>query len=93
MPKKLSGYENYHIKVTAETYWLRERTHSEQMQKLREIEKDIKRHVDGIADTDVLYEPIYGCEFCKSEWTEDGDYNGGCCEEDEKANELRKITS
>ncbi len=46
----------------------------------RDVEDQIKRHCDGIDSTEILFRTEKTCEYCGSNWTEDGDiYNGGCC--------------
>lgn len=50
---------------------------------------DMKRHVDNFGSAYVEFDQEHVCEHCGSSWTEPGDeYNGGCCEEDEKASPL-----
>jgi len=51
----------------------------------RAIVVDIKRHVDNVSDRDMNIETEYVCSHCGSAWTERStEYNGGCCDEDEK---------
>lgn len=53
----------------------------------RAIVADIKRHVDNVRDRDMDIETEYVCSHCESAWTErSAEYNGGCCDEDEKNN-------
>lgn len=63
--------------------------------KAEEIAAQIKRHVDNVGFVQVEAETEAVCSHCGRDWTEDGAaYNGGCCDEDEKANpELIAATS
>ena len=50
-----------------------------------ELEKLIARRMDDLKVSDRTYK--YTCSFCGSHWTEESnEYNGGCCDEDEKTN-------
>ena len=54
------------------------------------LKRKIIKHLDD-ADHDgivVVCDKAPVCEHCGSEWTEDdcSTYNGGCCDEDKKAN-------
>lgn len=52
-----------------------------------QIADQIKRHVDDVERIAVEAETEAVCSHCGLEWTkEDSAYNGGCCDEDEKAN-------
>ena len=52
----------------------------------RDLMKKIKRHIDGVSASELQVDREFSCSFCNGIWTEDGDtYNGGCCDEDEKA--------
>lgn len=52
-----------------------------------DIAKSIRKHVDGVAHVRCVVTRNYACDHCGYAWTEDGDdYNGGCCDEDEKHN-------
>lgn len=52
-----------------------------------EISDDVKRHVDNVGFVSVEKDVSHVCEYCESIWSEDSDdYNGGCCDEDEKNN-------
>jgi hypothetical protein len=65
-----------------------------------EISREIERHVDGLRclswemRTAVVWDTVRFCEFCGNRWTEvSEDYNGGCCDEDEKSNpNYREVT-
>lgn len=89
MAKKLRGYDNYRVEVIGEKSFLRERTHQEEMRLLEDIKTNIKRHVDAVDNIFVLCNQVNECEFCNADWTEEGDYNGGCCEADEAMNDER----
>lgn len=64
-------------------------TFEEEMDICMEIEEQIIRHVDGTGRryVNIIYDVTKVCEYCGSDWTEESnDYNGGCCNEDEKQN-------
>lgn len=97
---KVTKYENYRVEVTPTqpgtypgmaqiggTDW------EEGGERLacEEIERGIRRHVDGIRDARgnpqvrVICDANNTCEFCGYNWGEESEsYNGGCCEEDRK---------
>ena len=48
--------------------------------------EDIRRHCDGFTDVQIESELYEVCQYCEAKWTElDDAYNGGCCNEDQKA--------
>ena len=50
----------------------------------RDIEDQIKRHVDADG-TSINIERAYICSHCGYSWNEDSEtFNGGCCDEDLK---------
>lgn len=52
-----------------------------------EIEAEVKRHVDNVSSVWTEWDEVNVCSHCGSIWTEKNNvYNGGCCDEDEKAN-------
>ena len=54
---------------------------------LGDMVRSIIRHVDGCSrnNVDIITEHKFVCSFCGARWTEDDvDYNGGCCDKDEK---------
>lgn len=52
-----------------------------------DVAKSIRRHVDDVSWVGVIGDTIVVCEHCGYKWSEpSGDYNGGCCDEDEKNN-------
>lgn len=53
-----------------------------------EIKEQIRRHVDNAGIVSVEFDTNEVCEHCGYRWTESGNYNGGCCDEDEKNNPL-----
>lgn len=56
----------------------------------KEIEDDIKRHVDNVGGVYIVSDNDPVCASCGSRWREDGDtYNGGCCEADQEAEDAR----
>lgn len=70
---------NFRVIVTPRTFYK-----EADLSDCEEIAQQIKRHVDNVLDVHAAWDNEELCEHCDSEWTEDGDYNGGCCEEDEK---------
>lgn len=55
-----------------------------------EIAADIKRHVDNVGSVSIEFDRSHVCEHCGWVWTEEGsDYNGGCCEKDQAAEDER----
>ena len=48
--------------------------------------EQIKRHVDGAKWAEIVKDRAIVCEHCCAAWTEEGDYNGGCCDADEANN-------
>lgn len=56
----------------------------------RAIADQIKRHCDDVGDVDIIYDTPCVCSHCGCKWTEDSpDYNGGCCEKDQDAEDAR----
>lgn len=48
---------------------------------------EIKRHVDGVGSSHVVFDSEPLCSFCGGRWTEKSEtYNGGCCDKDEVNN-------
>lgn len=65
----------------------RQRQYKEQCE---EIAAEVKRHVDNVGWVGVVSDEVAVCEHCGWQWTEDSaDYNGGCCEKDQAAEDLR----
>lgn len=59
-------------------------------ERANEIAKEIQRHVDNVASVHIDFDQPAVCEHCGYDWTEKSDtYNGGCCEQDEAANESK----
>lgn len=53
------------------------------------IVQQVKRHIDDVHSVSFVYDTRYACEHCGADWTEESkDYNGGCCDEDEKNSTL-----
>jgi rubrerythrin len=46
---------------------------------IQSIEKQIKRHVDGISQVVVKHDEEYQCEYCHRFWEEDDDGCPICC--------------
>jgi hypothetical protein len=56
-----------------------------------EIAQDVKRHVDNVGWVGVESDDVHECEHCHSTWTEESaEYNGGCCDKDQEAEEQRQ---
>ena len=50
-----------------------------------DLEKQIKRHVDGASKCETVWDLVAYCEYCGRPWTEVSEtYNGGCCKQDEE---------
>lgn len=59
-------------------------------QRCEEIAADIRRHVDNVGFVTVESDTVRACEYCGAQWTEESDdYNGGCCDKDEGAQDRR----
>ena len=66
------------------------RRQREYAQACDEIAQQIRRHVDGVGGVAVEYDTLRECEHCGDRWTEDSaDYNGGCCQADQWAEDAR----
>jgi len=79
--------DNIRVEVTPASPFFGEFTEEKQMTASRDIERSIKRHIDGIGTIAVVYDIVGVCSHCGSKWTEASDsYNGGCCEGDEANN-------
>lgn len=56
-----------------------------------ELIADMKRHVANFGSAYVEFDQEQICEYCGARWTEEGtQYNGGCCDEDQTAEEARQ---
>lgn len=76
----------YNLREKAEV----SRLERDEQDRCDEIAKEIKRHVDNVSYCAVEYDQEHVCEHCGSVWTEEGSlYNGGCCQNDEAAEEAR----
>ena len=54
------------------------------------IAAQIARHVDDVGTIRIESDRLEFCEHCDCKWTEAGAlYNGGCCDEDEAAEQAR----
>ena len=63
---------------------------ADEEERCKEIEADIKRHVDNVGGVYVVSDNDPVCASCGSRWTEEGDtYNGGCCKVDQEAEDAR----
>jgi len=72
----------------------RTRTEDQTERLCEEIASNIRRHVDDLPSSfndrsrgvQVCWDTVKECGFCGARWTEDSqDYNGGCCDEDQKS--------
>lgn len=80
--------DGYYVRVEVQSYF-----HPDQQEVAGWMKTDaekmveqIKRHVDDVGNVTVEADGEYVCEHCGSKWTEgNSPYNGGCCDEDEKA--------
>lgn len=53
----------------------------------RDIEEQVRRHVDEVGRVDIECDREEVCSHCGGEWTEPSDiYNGGCCDKDAAGN-------
>lgn len=88
-------YDNYRVEVYPDLRWLSRAKEIELSEKMcREIEADVKRHIDNVHDVYVTNDAHQVCEHCGAEWTEDStNYNGGCCDKDQEAEEARELTA
>ena len=63
-------------------------------ERCEEIAQQIKRHVDEVSYCDVEFDQQDECSHCGARWTESSaEYNGGCCQEDQAAEDARAATS
>lgn len=58
-----------------------------------EIVSEIRRHVENVDSALVECDEVAVCAHCGHDWTEPGEYNGGCCQADEDAESARKSVS
>lgn len=69
--------KNYRVEVYPVYY---SENHKHCVATLKEIEKDIIRHVDGFDNTDIEWDTKEVCEFCEYEWEIDEDGLPMCCQ-------------
>ena len=88
MSRKVGPRLNFHV-VVEPAVWLS--TYAETAERrCREIVASIKRHVDEVGSVAVQWDDNHTCEHCGESWTEKShDYNGGCCQLDQDAEEQR----
>ena len=56
---------------------------AEEQRACKKIAEQVKRHVDGLAGVNVVWDTEETCEHCGATWTEgDSKHNGGCCDKD-----------
>lgn len=92
MGRKTGDRENYRVVVTpGRAVWISFGGRSDEEITCDRIVDDIKRHVDDVGSVEVEYDQSYACEFCGNVWTEESTaYNGGCCDDDEEAEQDRQ---
>lgn len=79
----------YGFDDAAQARWERDMT-----ERCNELIADMKRHVDNFGSASVEFTQERVCEHCGSRWTESSDqYNGGCCEADQTAEDDRMAKS
>lgn len=77
---------NVYVKVEPETrhLWATARTPERLRDICKDIEDEIKRHVDNVGWIGIEQDVEETCEFCGYPWSGgDGPHNHGCCEQDE----------
>ena len=74
---------NYRVEVYPKTSIFGITLDKDNLDAVKDIEDQIKRHVDGIGETYINHDTEEICSFCGASWTEDGDRYNGCCDEDE----------
>jgi hypothetical protein len=79
--------QSYHLEVDPSFYG----RDLEQLHNLcKDIETQIRRHVDGHGTITIVPEYKDTCNHCGSQWTEDSEfYNGGCCDKDILENDIK----
>lgn len=80
--------ENFRVEITPKCpRFLREYecTAQEWLDACKEIESQVRRHVDGWGSVNICSDSIPVCSNCGSSWTEgeSSEHNGGCCSVDE----------
>ena len=59
-------------------------------ERCEEILDDVRRHVGNVGHAGIEFDTDHVCEHCCARWTEkDDEYNGGCCEKDQAAQDAR----
>lgn len=91
MGKKAGEPENWRVVVYPDrNIWLTASKKSDAQITCEHIEKAIKKHVDDVSYIEIEFDVPQACEHCGGQWTEDSaEYNGGCCQEDEEAEQDR----
>ncbi len=87
---KKEGRSNFRVEVDpVVSRWIGFTPEQNERKSAELLAAEIRRHCDhgGVA---VLSDDDSRCEHCNSRWTEKRtDYNGGCCDKDEGAEEAR----
>lgn len=96
MSRKLGPKDNFRVVIdpvramrpfglTTQATW-----ESRMQDACEDIVADIRRHVDDVGYVQIVCDQEQVCEHCGYRWSEESkDYNGGCCEKDEAAEEAR----
>ena len=78
--------DNYRVEALVPTPRFSTASHDEMMRRAKELKAQVDRHCDT-DHSQIDFDTTHQCSTCGSAWVEDSDaYNGGCCDEDEKAN-------
>jgi len=95
IPRRLGDFggismsDSFFYKQTPED---QKRYERDQEDRANEIAAQAKRHCDEVSRVDVEYDQAEVCEHCGYRWGEErSDYNGGCCEKDQEAEDARLI--
>lgn len=81
--------ENFRVEITPRDLYIGARTEQQSVDACEQIASQVKRHIDDIGGVYAQWDSKEVCEFCGGRWTEDGDYNGGCCDRDVAAEDAR----
>lgn len=81
----------WHVEIEPDRQWrlgfTDEQNAASELRDCEQMVSQVKRHVDGGRNAQIIREHDDRCSHCARPWTEDSAaYNGGCCDEDEKGN-------
>lgn len=63
-------------------------------ERCEEIVRDVRRHVENVGSASVESDTVATCEHCGYRWGEESpDYNGGCCDKDQEAQDAREASA